>query len=430
MHIPESVKVNALKDVPAMVAAAQQYIYGNRALFFEGTLFEQGERVMFSTAMPFEDFVRIAQAKSSAAKGADVEAVADTTNRPIDKGHVRSITKYLATAVKRHERYIVPPATLNLRGAKGATLFTVEGQWSIKAAILALPSYARLDITDAQHRRAGIELAMADPAVRDQLLRDGIAVMITFEEDQDQVHQDFADASKTRPIADSLVAVYDGRLPVNALAIHLARNCRLFRHTIDATAKGSNLSAGSVKVWNTSALRQFVKYAALNSRAGDEAWNKAFAESYGEPGTEGHARFRAFLDRFIDDCTSGIPLFKKLASLNADDLSEVPTIRAQGGGQVLMTAAGMNVLGGVCYALYQRHKSGEDVSPHIARLATVDWSYRGALWKGELVNEEMGKTQDGTMGKVLRISANAAHVKGAIGKVVEAIGLRPVEIAA
>jgi hypothetical protein len=51
-------------------------------------------------------------------------------------------------------------------------------------------------------------------------------------------------------------------------------------------------------------------------------------------------------------------------------------------------------------------------------------SYRGALWKGELVNEEIGKTQDGTMGKVLRISANAAHVKGAIGKVVEALGFR------
>jgi DGQHR domain-containing protein len=385
---------------------------------------------MFSTAMPFEDFVRVAEVKTSAVKGADVESVAGTTNRPIDKGHVRSITKYLSGAVKRQEKYIVPPATLNLRGNKSATLFTVAGQSSIKTAILALPSYVRLDITDAQHRRAGIELAMEDPQSRAQLLRDGIAVMITFEEDPDQVHQDFADASKTRAIADSLVAVYDNRLPVNSLAVLLARSCRLFKYTIDATARGSNLSSGSVKVWNTSALRQFVKYAGLNSRAGDDAWNKAFVENYGEAGTDANNRFRDFIIRFIDDCTKTIPLFKKLASLNSDDMSEVPGIRTQGGGQVLMTAAGMNVFGGVCYALYQRHKLGEDVAPYIARLASVDWTYGGSLWKGELVNEEIGKTDTGAMGKVLRISANAAHVKGAIDKVVDAVGLKSAAAAA
>jgi DNA sulfur modification protein DndB len=432
MHIPETVNVKPFPTVSAMVEAAQQYIYGNRAHFYEGTLFEQSGRVMLSTAMPLEDFVRVAQVKTSAVKGDDVDTVADTTNRPIDKTHVRGITKYLTGAIKRQERYIMPPATLNLSGAKGATLFTVEGQSSIKTAILALPSYARMDITDAQHRRAGIELAMADSDLREQLLRDGIAVMITFEDDQDQVHQDFADASKTRPIADSLVAVYDSRLPVNALAVYLARNpnCQLFKFTIDATAKGSNLSAGSVKVWNTSALRQFVKYAALNSRAGDDAWNKAFLENYGEPGTETHERFRTFMTQFIADCTTEIPLFKKLASLKADDLSEVPGIRIQGGGQVLMTAAGMNVLGGVCYAIYRRHKLGGDVSSYVKRLGQIDWSYCGALWKGELVNEEIGKTENGAMGKVLRISANAAHVKGAIEKVVEAIGLKLSELAA
>jgi DGQHR domain-containing protein len=385
---------------------------------------------MFSTAMPFEDFVRIAEVRAAAVKGDDVEAVADTTNRPVDKGHVRAITKYLTGAVSRREKYIMPPATLNLRGSKGATLFTVEGESPIKTAILTLPAYARVDITDAQHRRAGIEHAIANPEIREQLLRDGIAVMITFEDDQDQVHQDFADASKTRAIADSLVAVYDNRLPVNALAVYLARNCRLFRYTIDATAKGSNLSAGSVKVWNTSALRQFVKYAALNSRAGDDAWNKAFVECYGEPGTEPAERLRTFLTKFIDDCTECIPLFRKVAGLKVDDLSEVPGIRAQGGGQVLMTAAGMNVLGGVCYALYQQYKQGKDVSTNIARLSSIDWSYRGALWQTELVYEEIGKAADGSAVKVLRISANAAHVKGAIAKVVEAIGLNPVDLAA
>lgn len=430
MHIPETIEVKRLPDVASMIAAAQQFIYSNRSTFFEGTLFEQGGRVMFSTAMPFEDFVRFAEVRASAVKGDDVNAVAESTNRPVDRGHVRGITKYLAGAVKRQEKYIVPPATLNLNGAKAATLFTVEGISSIKIAILVLPSHARFDITDAQHRRAGIELAMSDAAIRSQLLRDGIAVMITFEEDQNQVHQDFADASKTRPIADSLVAVYDNRLPVNALAVYLVRSCGLFERTIDATAKGSNLSSGSVKVWNTSALRQFVKYAALNNRAGDDAWNKSFVDNYGEAGTESHDRFREYLVTFIDECTTYIPLFKKLATLKSDDLSEVPAIRAHGGGQILMTAAGMNVLGGIAYATYRRHKLGQDVTPYLKRLGKIDWSYKGPLWQDELVNKEIGKTETGAMGQVLRVSANAAHVKGAIAKALEAIGLGTLDVAA
>ena len=51
MQIPDTIAVKQLSDVPAMVAAALQYAYGNRAIYFEGTLFEQGGRVMFSTAM-------------------------------------------------------------------------------------------------------------------------------------------------------------------------------------------------------------------------------------------------------------------------------------------------------------------------------------------------------------------------------------------
>ena len=68
MQIPETIPVKELDDVPTMVGAAQQYTYANRATFFEGTLFEQGGRVMFSTAMSFEDFVRFAEAKGSAQK--------------------------------------------------------------------------------------------------------------------------------------------------------------------------------------------------------------------------------------------------------------------------------------------------------------------------------------------------------------------------
>jgi DNA sulfur modification protein DndB len=420
------VKAELFASFADAVNAAQQFAFGNQAHHFEGTLFHQGDRLMFSTAMPFERFVQVAEANRTeirkrsekrgeekvllATDGDAVEDVESTTNRPVDKTHVKSITNYLTNAVTLGEKYIVPPATLNLRD-EPATIFTLKGDSTIKPAVLVLPPHVRFEITDAQHRREGISMALEDPAIRKRLLRDGIAVMVTFENELSQVHQDFADASKTKQIAGSLVAVYDGRLPVNALAIYLARNCPLFEYTVDATSKGSSLSAGSVKVWNTNVLRQFVKYAALNSREGDDPWNKKFTQVYGDQGDPRYEKLRDYLVHFIEVATQQIPLFNKLAGLKADDMSYVPKIRAQNGGQILMTAPGINVLGALAHDLYGTvYKQGEAIDPWVKKLGGIDWSYQGGLWANTLM----------VGGKM---SASALAVKNAIAEAEKQIGL-------
>jgi DGQHR domain-containing protein len=411
---------------PDAVNAAMQFAFGNQAQDFKGVLFQQGGRYMFSTAMPFERFVQVAEADNVvvrkrsekrdggkvvvATEGDTVDDVAETTNRPVDRGHVRGITKYLSHSAKLGEKYIMPPATLNLRDAQ-ATMFTVEGDSTIKPAVMVIPPHARFEITDAQHRREGIAEALKDPAIRSRLLRDGIAVMVTFETELAQVHQDFADASKTKAISGSLVAVYDGRLPVNALALHLARTCALFQHTVDATSKGSSLSAGSVKVWNTNVLRQFVKYAALNSREGDESWNTKFTQVYGEQNDPRYLKLRDYLVEFINACAEDIPLLAKLAALAADDMSNVPKIRAANGGQVLMTAPGMNILGAIAHNVYHAvYKQGGDIRPWTKKLGKVDWSYKGGVWKGTLIVEA-------------KVSTSARAVKDAIEELEKQIGL-------
>jgi DNA sulfur modification protein DndB len=420
------VKTELFASFADAVNAAVQFAFGNHAHHFEGTLFQQGGRYMFSTAMPFERFVQVAEANRTevrkrsekrgeekvllATDGDAVEDVENTTNRPVDKTHVKSITNYLTNAITHEEKYIVPPATLNLRD-EPATIFTLKGDSTIKPAVLVLPPHVRFEITDAQHRREGISVALEDPSVRKRLLRDGIAVMVTFENELSQVHQDFADASKTKQIAGSLVAVYDGRLPVNALAIYLARTCPLFEHTVDATSKGSSLSAGSVKVWNTNVLRQFVKYAALNSREGDDPWNKKFTQVYGDQGDPRYEKLRDYLVHFIEVATQQIPLFNKLAGLKADDMSYVPKIRAQNGGQILMTAPGINVLGALAHDLYRAvYKQGESIDPWVKKLGGIDWSYQGGLWASTLM----------VGGKM---SASALAVKNAIAEAEKQIGL-------
>ena len=175
---------------------------------------------------------------------------------------------------------------------------------------------------------------------------------------------------------------------MNALALHLARTCALFQHTVDATSKGSSLSAGSVKVWNTNVLRQFVKYAALNSREGDESWNTKFTQVYGEQNDPRYLKLRDYLVEFINACSEDIPLLAKLTKLAADDMSNVPKIRATNGGQVLMTAPGMNILGAIAHNLYHAvYKQSGDIRPWTKKLGKVDWSYKGDVWKGTLIVE-------------------------------------------
>src|SRR5215475_10374833 len=117
-----NVNVETRDGFPEAVNAAMQYAFGNQAYHFEGTLFSQGGRLMFSTAMPFERFVQVAEADNVvvrkrsekrdgervviATEGDTPEDVASTTNRPIDKAHVKTITKYLTQASKLGQKYI------------------------------------------------------------------------------------------------------------------------------------------------------------------------------------------------------------------------------------------------------------------------------------------------------------------------------------
>jgi hypothetical protein len=199
--------------------------------------------------------------------------------------------------------------------------------------------------------------------------------------------------------------------------MHLTKKCPLFWYTIDATTKGSSLSAGSVKVWNTSVLRQFVKYAALNSRDADEPWTEKFKNVYGsDRSDERFARLQDYLPTFIEACTEDFPLLAKLAKLAADDMSQVPKIRAAGGGQILMTAPGMNILGALAHTIYLTvYKPGDDIRVWTKKLGAIDWSYKGDLWQPHL----MVTKPDGES----KLSTSAKAVKDTVEYVEKKVGL-------
>ncbi len=59
----------------------------------------------------------------------------------------------------------------------------------------------------------------------ERLRQDSIAVMVTCEDDLKQIHQDFADCSKTKTLPASLLSIYDTRNPGNRLVFDIEERC-------------------------------------------------------------------------------------------------------------------------------------------------------------------------------------------------------------
>ena len=148
---------------------------------------------------------------------------------------------------------------------------------------------------------------LAITAVLDEmpdLNTDGVAVMITCETDNAQIHQDFADCSKTKALPPSQVAVYDLRNPANRLVRDVEQQCPLFKAKIDATSV--TLSKNSTALFLANQLRQFVKTWLVGSyQYADAAFEARTRELL--PDDETYAKtLGAFVD-YVKYLTSVIP---------------------------------------------------------------------------------------------------------------------------
>lgn len=149
------------------------------------------------------------------------------------------------------------PLTFNVQ--QPVRLYSVDYEAQVRPGYLVIPPLAKLAITDGQHRRSGIVKALQTYCRKNQdaLLNDGIAVMITCESDINQIHQNFADCSKTEALAPSQAAVYDRRNPAKRLVVDVEQKCSLFTGKVDATS--TKLGKRSTAVFTANQVRQFVK---------------------------------------------------------------------------------------------------------------------------------------------------------------------------
>lgn len=346
--------------------------------------FHQGLRWMLTGALP-NTLVKSRLEKRSAERQASIRNSRAALNRPEVPEHSRVIANYLKENFSK--KYIIPPLTLNIQQA--VNLYTFDYESEFLPGYLVIPATAKLAITDGQHRRSAIIAALEemDGEAQDQFGRDAIAVMISCETDSAQIHQDFADCSKTKPLPPSLLAVYDLRNPANRLVADLEQHCALFRDRIDSTSK--TLSKKSTYLFLANQVRQLVKELLVGSYATPDPQFEKRAMELLHP-DERYADAVARYSEFMDYLTDRISVWHEIAAVKPGiEASQIPARRAEG--WVCLTATGLNLIGRVGHFMIRERIT--DWKPYADRLAQIDWRKSSPMWQGNILRGDKVMTQ-------------------------------------
>jgi DNA sulfur modification protein DndB len=381
------------------------------ASLFPITIFKQGSRNFISTVFPVHFIINNLKFNSSE-KDKGIRDVRQAMNRPLDLPHARVTKDYIKKNFTN--KYILPSMTLNIKDSVRVFTVNMPGT-SITPGFMIVPYTIKFSVTDGQHRKKALDdlFKELNSDEYDILKDDGIPVMITIENDIDQIHQDFADCSKTKPLPKSLIAVYDKRNPANGLVLDLINNCPLFTNKVDATR--ATLSKKSTKLLLVSQVRAFVKeLTGSGSAAGDVDFETRMEEKYEDANTKVFKEdFEKFRD-FINELTGEIPILKEISSLTGEGatMGKVPEYRSQ---YLILNSAGLNIVGRVASDLFKNDANKHQISSIINELAKIDWKKNASIWFGNIVTE-------GSIG--LKISTSNSAIKKAFEKVVEVIKLR------
>jgi DNA sulfur modification protein DndB len=337
-------------------------------------MFWQGNRLNLSGAL-YLGFVAGRLVTKSAGKKASIRQATDAMNRPEVPEHSTTIAKYIAE--NRTKNYILPPLTLNIQDE--TNLYTAKANAKVKSGFLVINPTSKLAVTDGQHRRRAIEEVVGDMP---ELATDGIGVMITCETRPEQIHQDFADCSKTKALPPSQLAVYDLRNPANRLVVQVEEKCPLFRGKIDATSK--TLGKNSTSLFLANHIRQFVKtWLAGSYQMADSEFEKRANQLL--PNDEIYqATFNTFLE-YANYLTNVIPVWRKIAALQPGLESNQIKEWRQTPGYVCMSVTGLVVLGRIGYELFKEKEV--NWKQYADRLGRLDWSKAAKLWSGNLVKD-------------------------------------------
>ena len=222
--------------------------------------------------------------------------------------------------------------------------------------------------------------------------------MMTLSNTMSQVHQDFADAGRTKALPPALLAAYDTRHPANNAAARIAEETPLLRGRINST--GTAVGKSSAQIFLSSQILQFVKHCLTGAVSVNDA---QFIEQ-----AEASFTNRESLERWVkahvallDVMCEIIPDWGEIAQLSPPDSNDSAAVTQRTKEikqrlNVPMTGAFLNALGLVahhvlCDATDNENADKdaaawrEELKQSLAPLREVDWSRKAEIWDGNIV---------------------------------------------
>ena len=189
-------------------------------------IYQQGGRNHLVFSLPCNLLLELGKLQSAETKKNKSNAE-EKINRPLMRPHVNEIAKYLINT----DNYVLPPFIFNC--STPIKVFAY-GTGAVKFGYAVIPSNVELYVTDGQHRLKAIEKAIAE---RPSLKNDSVTVLVIEEDDIDQIHQDFADCAKTKPIPPALLAAFDVSNFLSQLTRKVSKESVIFNKRIDKISR-------------------------------------------------------------------------------------------------------------------------------------------------------------------------------------------------
>lgn len=383
VSIPDNVSLEIVRTPEEFLSRMNAAFATKSGSWFMGPLFKQGNRAQFSSAATIEEAMAVTVVHSAVPKD-DVVAVRGRVNRPEQKPHGKGLREYLKETFCLREPGILPGLTgncgvdpnlqdgaeiePNAKTRKARLVVWVPNDSpdvTVYMAILIIPKGMKLTLPDGGHRWREINrvltgnASISKPDEKDALRENSIPFVIVFEASLDQLHQDFADCGKAKPISKSLLNTYDRRDDINATTVAFVESNPFVLAYTDATTNTVNLSGGSKMAWSMSAWRNFVNFICGGANT--------------PPAGAKPAKKMEGASTFINECVRAIPQLIELEAHRKDPASgSAPVdLRSAKGGSVLLRSVGLSIL---ARAFAFAKSNGVPYDVMADALATIDWN--------------------------------------------------------
>lgn len=377
-------------------AFADSTTSGSRVLL--GHVYKQGGRTHLVFSLPCTMLLELAKLQSAEAKKNKSNAD-EVINRPLITQHVNDIAKYLLET----DQYILPPFIFNSN-----TPFKVftYGTGPIKFGYAVIPSNVELYVTDGQHRLKAIEKVLPE---KPSLRNDSVTVLVVQEMDIDQIHQDFADCAKNKPIPPALLAAFDITDTLSKLTRTITKDLVIFNGRIDKISR--SIGKDTAYMFTMSQLRIGVAEFLFGSS------RKQVIESRSG---QSKSEFLSMLERlkiFYTEFAQNNDTWRLLLQPAPQTINlNLYELRQQ---RVDFNTVGFQVISRVGHFIFfGREFTDLQREALIKALASLDYSRDSILWENSIVINDGGSkkivTQTGAVDKAFKAARNAVQERTGI----------------